>query len=271
MVATGEQLNFLYRFETPSGAFTYSDVAENQDYNGETYRYIQIEHTSPTYSEEAEDAEIDITIHENNEVATLFVLGPPPYPIKITIYEFDRESEAATINYKGWVVRPSFDLSSSTVSFHCKTVWLFFERESISDSLSALSRYSVFDPRSGVDMESYRVGITITSLNDQRDVLIVSGITELDDWFAGGMIVAPDGDKRTIIEHKTISGNKTLTLSAAFPRFTLDAGFSADIYPGDDLTYETWANKYQADTNNGENHGGWQYTPNVDPAVRGVI
>ena len=271
MVATPEQINFLYRFETAGAAFTYTDIAENQDYNGETYQYIQIEHTSPTFSEDPEDAEIDITIHENNAVANLFVLGPPPYEIKIHIYEFDREAETVTDSYDGWVVRPSFDLQKSTVTFHCKTVWLFFERESFSDSLSALSRYSVYDPRSGVDIENYRVGITVTALNDQRDQLTVTGITEIDGWFRGGMIVAPDQDKRTIIEHETISGNKILTLSAAFPRFTLDVGFTADIYPGDDLTYDTWANKFGADTDNGEKFGGWQFTPNADPAIKGVI
>lgn len=272
MVTAPSKINFLYRFETGAGAvFTYTDIAENQTYNGEVYQYIQVSHTSPKYSEDPEDAEIDIALHEDNQISTLFVLGPPPYQIKVHIYEFDRDSETVTDNYDGYLVRSQFNLQESTVSLHCKTAWLFFERESLSDSLSALSRYSVYDQRSGVDIENYRVGITILSLNSQRDELIVSGITEPDDWFKGGMIVAPDLDKRTIIEHKTVSGDKTLILNAAFPRFTLDAGFPADIYPGDDLLYDTWANKFAADTNNGENHGGWQFTPNVDPAVRGVV
>jgi hypothetical protein len=265
-----EQLNFLYRFETPSAVYAFTDIAEGQSFEGEDYLPIQIEHTSPKFSEESEDAEIEVTLYESNPVANLFVLGPPPYPIKIHIYEFDRASETVADNYDGWVVRSSFNLNESTVSFRCKTVGLFFERESFTDSISALSRYSVFDPRSGVDLENYRVGITIESLNDERDVLIVTGITEPDDHFRGGLIVAPDLDKRTIIEHKTISGDKVLTLNAAFPRFTLAEGFTADIYPGDDLTYSTWANKFSADTNNGEAHGGWQHTPNVDPAIGGV-
>jgi hypothetical protein len=271
MVATPEQINFLYRFETPSGSINYTDIAENQDYNGEIYNPIQIKHSAPKFSEEPQDAEIDVTIHENNALATRFVLGPPPYKIRCLIYELDRLTELATPVYRGWVIRPSFDLQNSIVSFRMKTVWHFFERESFSDSISALSRYSIFDPRSGVSIENYRVGITILSLNDERDVLTVSGITEIDDWFKGGMIIAPDQDKRTIIKHETVGADKVLTLNAAFPRFTLDTGFPADIYPGDDLTYDTWANKFGADTNNGEAHGGWQHTPNVDPALRGVI
>lgn len=270
MVTNPEKLNFLYRFETPSAVYAFTDIAEDQDHDGEDYHFIQIEHTSPTYSEEAQDAEIEITIHENNPVANLFVLGPPPYQIKIHIYELDRDAETVADNYDGWVVRSSFNLEGSTVTFRCKTVMLFFERESFTDSISALSRYSIYDPRSGVDIESYRVGIEVTALNDERDRLTVTGITEIDGYFTGGMIVAPDQDKRTIIEHETVSGNKVLTLNAAFPRFTLDVGHTADIYPGDDLTYDMWANKFAVDTNNGEAHGGWQHTPNVDPAIKGV-
>ena len=272
MVTAPKKTNFLYRFETGSGSvYSFTDIAENQIYNSEEYQYIQIAHTAPTFSEDPEGAEIDITIHETNDVANVFILGPPAYEIKCLIYEFDRATGVATPEYKGWVIRPSFDLESSTVSFRLKSVWHYFERESFSDSLSALSRYSVYDPRSGVDLETYKVTITVTALNDERDQLTVTGISQIDDWFTGGMIVAPDRDKRTIIKHETVGADKILTLSAAFPRFTLDTGFTADIYPGDDLTYDTWANKFGADTDNGEAFGGWQYTPNVDPAVRGVF
>lgn len=263
--------NYLYRFETPSAVFNFTDVAESQDYNSETYSYIQINHTAPKFSEEPQDAEIDVTIHENNAIASLFVLGPPPYRTKLQIYEYDRDADTVTDYYRGWIVRPSFDLDNSLVSFHLKTSWLFFERESFTDSLSALSRYSIYDPRSGVDIEQFRTGITVTALNNERDVLTVTGITDIDGWFKGGLFKAPDQDMRTIIKHETVGGAKKLTLNAAFPRFTLDTGFTSDIYPGDDLTYETWANKFGSATNFGEAFGGWPFMPTKDPSVRGVI
>jgi hypothetical protein len=259
--------NFLYRFEAGSAVIGLTNIAVDQQYNGENYTAIQLTHTAPTFSGEAADAEIDVTIHEATELSDLFINGPAPYPIILRIYDYDRDTGLATPYYRGWVVRVPFRLTDSLVVLRCKSVWHFFERESLSDSLSPLSRYSVYDPRAGVDIESLRLGITIATLNDQRDVLTVTGITEPDTWFRGGMIVAPDRNKRTIIEQI----GATLTLNAAFPLFTLAAGFTADIYPGDDLTYDTWANKYGAQTNNGEAWGGWQYTPNVDPEVRGVI
>jgi len=263
--------NYLYRIEYGSSILRWTNVAEIQTLDGEDYLYIAVSHTSPRFSGEAQDAEIELKVYENNPLTLLFSLGPPPFRIKLLIYEYDRDAETADLTYRGWIVRPSFELGGSLGSFRCKSVWHFYERESFTDSLSSLSRYSIYDPRSGVDIESLRTPITIDALNDLRDVLTVSGISQADDYFKGGMIIAPDRDMRTILKHETVSGDKRLTISSPFSQFTLDEGFTADIYPGDDLLYETWANKFASATNNGELHGGWPYMPNVDPVERGVI
>lgn len=270
-VHTPNETNFLYRFEAGSNIYLFTNIAENQIYNSEEYEFIEIEHTPPTFSGDPEDAEIDVTIIESNSVAELFINGPPAYPIILTIFEYDRVLDTADFYHKVWLVRAPFQLDESVISFHGKSRWHFFERESFTDSLAALSRYSVYDPRSGIDIESFRVGITVTALNSERDILTVTGISEPDDHFKGGLIIAPDRNMRTILAHVTEGGNKKLYLNGAFPQFTLDTGFTADIYPGDDLQYSTWANKFGAVTNNGEAFGGWPFMPNVDPAVRGVI
>lgn len=271
MITDPIKTNFLYRFAAGSQTYLFTSVAENQTYDGEEYEFIQIEHTAPTFSSEPQESEIDVTVIESNAVADLFTNGPPAYPIILTILEYDRETDTSTYYYKGWVVRVPMELDTSILQFHVKTLWHFFDRDSFTDSLSALSRYSVYDPRSGVDIEAFRVGVTVTAFNSERDILTVTGITEVDDYFSGGMIVAPDRDMRTILRHVTEGADKKLYLNGAFPEFTLAAGFTADIYPGDDLLYATWANKFGAVTNNGESFGGWPYMPNVDPAVRGVI
>lgn len=272
LIQQPRELNFLYRFEAGSQVYRFTDVSEGQSFNDEDYTdEYQITHSRPRFSAEAQEAEIDVELHESSPLSDLFLDGPPPYEVKVLIYEYDRDADTVSAYYEGWVVRSNFELSKSTLSLHLKTLWHYFERESLSDSLSALSRYNIYDPRSGVDTDSLKETITVTALNDERDVLTITGTTQADDWYKGGMVVAPDLDKRTIIKHVTESGSKKLYLSAAFPRFVVFAGVTADIFPGDDLTYETWANKFASATSNGEKHGGWQHTPNIDPAKRGVI
>jgi hypothetical protein len=259
-------IDFLYRFSAGSATHRFVKGAFPVVYNSEDYDPVQITHSLPTWSNEPQDAEIDVTVRESVELAEV-LLTPPPYPIILDIFEYDHDAGVLlTHYYRGWVVRCQFSLTQSLIALHLKTVWHFYERESLTDSLSALSRYSIYDPRSGVDYSALGVAVTVGPMNDQRDTFTVTGITQPDTWFRGGFIEAPDLGKRTILEQI----GSTLTLNGGFPRNVLDEGFNATIYPGDDLTYATWANKFQALTNNGEYWGGWEYTPNVDPAVRGV-
>lgn len=253
---------FLYNFTAGSATHRYVKVSHAQELDDESYTPIQITHTVPTYSDEAQDAEIDVTLIESSELAET-LLTPPPYPIILRIYEL--LGPDITPYYLGWVVRCQFKLTESIFILHLKTLWHFYERESLTDSLGSLSRFSIYDERSGVDWSALGVAVTMGAPNDQRDVWTVSGVS-LPDEYRSGFIEAPNLDKRTILD---FTGDQ-MTLSSGFPLFTLDTGFPATIYPGDDLTYETWANKFSALTNNGANWGGWQYTPNVDPALRGV-
>lgn len=267
--------NFLYIVEAGNSTQYFTNIAEDQEHDGNEYSFALVSHTTPKFGENPQDAEIDFIVKATNPVAQLWVIAPPAYSIVVRILEFDRVTELATPYYKGWAFRPRFGLNKLgddfVASFRLKTMWHFFERESLSSSLSVNSRYSIYDPRSGVDISSLRVGVSVTAFNDERDELTVTGITQPDDWFQGGMIVSPDQDKRTILTHKTVGADKKLTLNGAFSQYSLDLGFPADIYPGDDLQYSTWAVKYASLTDNGEKWGGWQHTPNVDPAVKGLL
>lgn len=253
---------FLYHISAGSATYRYVKVAHEKEFASESYTPVQITHTTPKYSAEPQDAEIDVTLIESNEIGEI-LLTPPPYPIIITIYELLGDDIAQY--YRGWVVRCQFKLTESIFILHLKSLWHFYERESMTDSLSSLSRYSIYDPRSGVDWSALGVAVTMGAPNTQRDVWTVSGIG-IPDTYRGGFIEAPNLDKRTILD---FTGDQ-LTLNGGFPQSTLDTGFPATLYPGDDLTYETWANRFSSLTNNGANWGGWQYTPNIDPALRGV-
>lgn len=275
-VNTPIKTNFLYRFDLGNGrTYFYTNISGNQIYDGDEYIFTQIEHTAPTFSEDDEESEIDVTMksttsERSNPVSDLFLLSPPPYEVKVVILEYDRVAETAEPYYKGWIVRSPFDLEKRLVSFHLKTLWLFFERETFIDSLSALSRYSIFDPRSGVDVEALRVVATVTELNEFRDVLTVTGLAQADGWFDGGIFSTPDRDPRTILNDETILGDRQISITHPYPQMLMDPGFSADVYPGDDLTFETWSVKFGAQTGGGRAFGGWPYSPDRDPAVGGV-
>lgn len=261
---------FLYKFTAGSHVSRLAKISHARTYADEEYLPANVTHSLPTWSEEPQDAEIDVAIKDSTELAELLLI-PPPYPIILDIYEWLGSSASAY--YRGWVVRCQFRLTEPLAILHLKTVWHFFEREALSDAPGATSRYSIYDPRAGVDISSLKESVTVTEFNDQRDILTITGATSLPPYLTGGYIEAPDTDKRTILDD-VIEGSpakRHLYLNGGFSRFTLDVGFPADVYPGDDLLYATWANKFAAFTNHGESWGGWEFTPTVDPAKRGVI
>lgn len=261
---------FLYHFEAGSANYRFIHIDRALEYENESYEPVQITHTPPTWSDEAQDAEIDVTVKDSIDLSEV-LLTPPPYPITLNIYEW--LGDAVSEYYRGWVVRCRFKLTEPLIQMHLKTVWHFYERESLTDSLSSLSRYSIYDPRANADTESLKETITVTEFNDLRDILTVTGVTQPDDYYRGGFITVPNNDKRTILQDLTEGSpaERHLYLNGGFSRNTLDIGFPADIYPGDDLLYSTWANKFADQTNHGESWGGWEFTPTVDPMKRGVI
>ena len=259
---------FLYHFTAGSAIYRFIHIDRALEFESESYEAVQIAHTVPTYSDEPQDAEIDVEVKDSIDLSEV-LLTPPPYPIILKIYEWLGSS--ASPYYLGWVVRCRFNLTRPTIQLHLKTIWHFFERESLTDSLSSLSRYSIYDPRAGVDIEALRRSLTVSDFSDLRDELTVTGLTEEEGYYTGGFIAAPNQDKRSVLLDETVGGDRRFTLNGGFSRFTLDEGFPADAYPGDDLTYATWANKFASVTNNGESWGGWEFTPTVDPMKRGVI
>lgn len=259
---------FLYHVTAGSAVYRFIHIDRALIHNLESYDPIQITHSVPTWSDEPQDAEINVTVKDSIDLSEV-LLTPPPYPIIVRIYEWLGES--ATPYYKGWIVRCRYKLTEPTIELHLKTVWHFFEREALSDSLSSVSRYSIYDPRAGIDVESLRVSATAGTFNDQRDVIKVVGITEPPPYYQGGFIRAPNQDKRTIIDDEIVGVDRIFTLSGGFALSTLDTGFPFDAFPGDDLLYSTWANKFASQTNNGESWGGWEFTPTIDPMKRGVI
>lgn len=259
---------FLYHITAGSATYRFIHIDRALTHNLESYDPVQITHSVPTWSDEPQDAEIDVRVKDSIDLSEV-LLTPPPYPIIVRIYEWLGDS--ATDYYLGWVVRCRYKLTEPLIELHLKTLWHFFERESLTDSLSALSRYSIYDPRAGADISSLTQAVTAGTFNDQRDVLTVTGATQPVPYFRGGFIEAPNLDKRTVVEDELVGLDRQITLSGGFARSTLDTGFPATLYPGDDLLYSTWANKFSAQTNNGESWGGWEFTPTVDPMKRGVI
>lgn len=272
---------FIYHFSNDALDRRYTNVAHTLVYEDNDYSYIEIEHSRPTFSSEFSDAQIVVSLKQDQSVALDYISHPPPYETRLRIWEVTETAEIVGTNtlevvsvepyWKGKIIRPRWRDSFRRVEILCKTLAdVYFDKESNNESLHPLCRFfpGGADDRCPVDWEDFKETVTVSdiSVDTVEPQVTVTGIGQADGWYDAGIIRAPNGDLRTINLH----ASGVLTLSSHFPASTLQIGDSVDLIAGDDLTFETCTVKFGSQTNTGEAWGGWKWTPTRDPQKVGV-
>ncbi|MBA3768673.1 MAG: phage BR0599 family protein, partial [Acidobacteria bacterium] len=113
---------------------------------------------------------------------------------------------------------------------------------------------------------------TVVSLNTDAGTVVVTPATaRIAGWYKAGVLVAPDGDKRFVLDDTVAGANHTLTVLQNFPSTTLKAGDACTVVWGDDHLYATCRDKFGADTGTGAAFGGNNLQANVNPHVSGRV
>src|SRR6185503_18526141 len=155
-----------------------------------------ISHVAPERTQDISKADVTITVAFDFPVLDLHSPFPSPKETQVTIYKFYDGITEPTPCFRGKVQRPNYDGSFARIT--CKTRLSDLEKVGMSETLSNLCPYFLGDGRCPVNLENFRVGITVTNIDGVN--YTVDGITQIDTWFRGGTIVAPNGDIRFIVE-----------------------------------------------------------------------
>jgi len=272
---------YIYRFEDDLRSTLYSGVAHAISFNNEVYAPVSISHSQPTFSSDPSQARITVRLRDDLSVPLNYISHPPPYATYLTIYEvlateIDGNVLVATEvdpHWRGQIVRIAWKDSFRAVEITCRTRQdIHFSRETNEESLNPLCRFHLGDGRCPVNIEDFKESAIVEAISADisEPTIIVSGLSQLNDYYRAGMIRLADRDMRTVDLALTSGGNKVLTLSRAFPSTSVQVGDSVDIFAGDDLTQETCSVKFAAATDSGAAWGGWKLTPNRDYARYGI-
>lgn len=263
---------YLYCFEEGSGVrHLYSGVAHKVIYDDEDYNPVTIWHTPPTFSSDPSQARVTVHLRDDLTVAMNYISHPPPYKTELTIWEVkatevDGNSLIATAvepEWRGQIVRVAWRDSFRSVQMTCRTKQdVHFSREANEQGLDPLCRFHTGDGRCPVNIEDFKETVTVSAVSGDisEPTITVTGLAQIDSYYAAGMIRLGDGDMRTV--DKAVSG--VLTLSRAFPSTSVQVGDSVEVFAGDDLTQETCSVIFGSQTDSGAAWGGWKLTPNRD-------
>jgi hypothetical protein len=261
---------YLYKFQDTARDYAYCNVAHPLVYDTE-YAPVSISHSSPTFSSDPSQARITVRMRDDLTVAMNYISHPPPFATTLTVHEVLATTVSGNRlvvthvepHWSGRIVRIAWKDSFRAVEINCRTEHdIRFSRESNTESLHPLCRFHVGDGRCPVNIENFKETATVVAISGDvsEPTMQVSGLTQIDAYYKGGMVRTGDGDMRTVLQ--SVAG--VLTLSRAFPSTTVQVGDAVDVFAGDDLTLETCATIFGAETEGGAAWGGWQHTPNRD-------
>lgn len=254
---------YLYKFTYGDRVYPYTNVGLPQSWDGIEYLPTDpISHSEPTITEDVTKADLTVNVPFDNDVAFLSNAFPLPADIELLIYKFYEGVNDPEVYWRGKIIRTTWDDSKAKIE--CNTTLSNLLVEGLPETNQILCNKRLFDGRCPVLAADFRVGVTVSVITNSTGgvtTVTVTGITQPDDWFERGTIIASNGDIRFIVAHT----GAVLTLDNPFPATTLAVDDAIDIYPGCDRSYATCQGKYGDSTSDGDAFGGNPIVPKVNP------
>lgn len=246
----GTSVARLYEFSLGTRVWRYAGYDEDVEVGGRLFKSVRggILDSGISYTESAEQDNLEITASRDVEVGRLFEGTPPGEDIWITIFEYTQGDTTTRTLWIGYVSSVSI-LDGGQYKITGFTLSASMQRTGLRLSWSRGCHHVLYGPRCRVNPEPFRVvgvvdsiaGITLT---------VPDASSRPDGWFSGGFMewerLPGVIDRRPIELH---SGS-TITLMALTDGITV--GAQVNLYPGCDRTIGTCSWKF----NNHLNYGG---------------
>ena len=148
---------------------------------------------------------------------------------------------------------------SASVTFEC--IFTSLRRPGLRARFQKSCRHPLYGRGCFLDPEDFAHAAVLNDI-DGRTLTVPAADAQVDGFFTGGMVKAPDGTLTYIAEHvgALLTMNR-ISGSLAGP-FAVDGpGVPVTLYPGCDHSYATCASKFAND----DNYGGFDHIPIRNP------
>lgn len=248
----------LFKFVEGTNIETQTSGDAEVTYNSEVYTPRSIGRTQAQSKNELSRANIDISMALDNPLAQRHLASPVDNVVTLTI--FQQTDIGTNVFWKGRL--SSVKATNKAVTLTFESIFTSLRRPGLRARYQKACRHALYGRGCNVDPELFAVVGDISNI--QGTVVTVPGLNaHPDGYFRGGMIRAPDGVVRFIIDH---SGN-TVTLSRPFQTlidlFAVNGPGAVEVkvYPGCRHNMLDCANIF----NNLPNYGGFPWIPQKNP------
>jgi uncharacterized phage protein (TIGR02218 family) len=250
--ASGQPIE-LYKWEHATEKYTYTSGQANFVYGGDTYVAAPIRRGAIQNGSGIARANISVEVAADNPVAQLFVSGPPPELVKLTVYRRHAADASAVVVWpRGRVL--SCEWSGITATLHHEPVWTALRQVGLRRTWGAQCPHVFGGTACGVVIGDIDVSGVLTTVSG-ANVKLAEADAQADGWWIGGTLThvtgSPVRTRRAMIMNHV---GDTLTLHISLG---LIVGDTVTITPGCPHTLTGCRNII--------NYGGFPWTPVKSP------
>lgn len=282
------QQSYLYLIELPDRIYTWTNgpTTINATINGTAYSFTHpkggIWHGSegagasdddrkqdpgPTESPDAGRSGVDIQVSHQNPIVRAHRAFPPAGDSGVSIYRMNEIGGDPQPELIGYVITEC-PIEGAVGIIRCHHIAeIVSGSEGLSENHGFTCPYMTYHYPCPVPVAAFRQAVTVTDIDTENFTVEVSGSSQESTWFRSGVLEAPNGDKRLILEDEfdSESALRTLTILQNLPATTLKIGDAVTLLAGDDRLYSTCQFKFGAHTGNGAAFGGNHLQGNRNP------
>ena len=254
--------------------FAYTSAPRDQVHNAVTYVPRAITRTEPEV-EQAEvgaDKDIQITLPEMDALVNpRWILTIPPGRDELTIFRrhaSDSPNPPETITYwKGFIDSVSFQGGGRAIVRAISEGGLL-RRNIPKRTYRGLCGHVLYDGGCKVSRTSFEFNVTVTAISADGLTVTVQGTGisgQASDFFAGGELQKPSGDRRMVLNFTDLGGGSG-TVLVMLPYSGVAIGDALKLTAGCDHVIQTCRTKFA----NEVNYGGFPWIPTRNPFDSGI-
>lgn len=223
----------------------------------ELYVPVAMGRSGVTIKNELAKSNVEVRLPLTHEISVM-VLGSW-LETKTTLTIFRVRAVGTSTIWKGRLTGSQPDNSFCKLVF--ESIFTSMRRPGLRARFQKSCRHALYGRGCTLDPEDFATAATLSAITG-RTLTVPAAAGEVDGFFSGGMVKAPDGTLTYITKHEgtqlelnRISAGMAAAFSESGP------GLAITIYPGCDHAYATCETKFAND----DNYGGFDYIPTKNP------
>lgn len=255
---------FLFAQDDKEWRFTNADRDITE--GGELFASVPIGRDDFESSRDITKANLPVFLDRRNPLAQEFLAYVGDAITSVTVWKWDPDTNGFVVEWKGRVSTDTIE--GNEVTLECESVFTSLRRPGLRARFQKTCRHALYDGGCKADREQFAVEAPWQEYNGSL-LRVDAAAGYSSGWFSAGMVKAPDGTLRFILNH---SGN---LLSLSRPIETLAevsdgygnnyGGFygssTVTLYPGCTKSRAVCKNKF----GNLNNYGGFPWVPTKNP------